>query len=75
MSGMTCTRCFAPTYSDPDTRGLNADAIIALCSAWLCDDCLNEIDEEAIDEGRHPPSRPTEDCKLPCCANKDPSHD
>jgi hypothetical protein len=64
---MTCTRCFRPAGGEPETSGLNAAAIIALCENWLCDDCLNEIDDAAINAGEHPPSRPREGCSLPCC--------
>lgn len=56
MAGMTCTRCFTPTASEPDTSGMSVEAVIAICQGWLCDDCLNELDLAAIDEGKPPPS-------------------
>lgn len=43
--GLTCTQCFAPTYVEPDTNGLDVTAIIALCENWRCARCLDEWEQ------------------------------
>lgn len=58
MNGMICTVCFRQTNIDPDLSGLPAIAVIDLCKHWRCDDCLDELDREAMDRGEHPPTRP-----------------
>jgi hypothetical protein len=58
---MTCTRCFCDTGAEPDFSDLlvkdgGALAVAELCKHWKCDDCLNDLDREAIDRGEAPPS-------------------
>lgn len=57
MMGMTCTVCFKQTGQEPDFSGLGVEAITELCKNWRCDDCLDDLDREAVERGEHPPTQ------------------
>lgn len=48
--GMVCTRCFKPTYENPDLSNLNGKQQVDIATHWLCQSCLDERDLEIAEE-------------------------
>ena len=66
MGSMICTHCFKDTGIEPDFHSIavspgDGPAIADLCEHWLCDDCLDDLDAEAVAQGLPPPTRPREE--------------
>lgn len=53
---LTCTRCFQPDWNSIGAvesfaeSQMDADAVIAVCVNWTCNDCARELAEEAAFE-------------------------
>lgn len=47
--GMVCTNCFREAGSAPDTGDLPVELVVLLCSKWLCDKCLDDLDDEELE--------------------------
>jgi hypothetical protein len=46
--GLICTKCGDDTGCCPDLAHLSMEYVAALCSSWLCSECLDEREQSEV---------------------------